>query len=65
LVNYKNITSLDKYFDGDILYEENLSSENSEVMFFDIKNLPLIKKKQKYLTQEIITHLNDLKDGKH
>ena len=57
LVNYKNISHVDKYFDNEVLYTEHLSSENSEVKFFDIKQLPLIKKKQKYLTQEILNYL--------
>ena len=58
LVNYNNITNVDKYFDHEVLYQENLSSENSDVRFFDIKDLPLIKKKQKQLTHEILDHLN-------
>jgi len=58
LVNYNSISHLDKYFENEVLYQENLSSENSEVKFFDIKNLPLIKKKQKNLTQEIVNHLS-------
>lgn len=57
LVNYNNISNLDKYFENEVLYQKNLSSENSEVKFFDIKKLPLIKKKQNYLTQEILNHL--------
>lgn len=56
LVNYENISNVDKYFENEVLFKENLSSENSEVKFFDIKNLPLIKKKQNNLTQEILNH---------
>lgn len=58
LVNYNNISGLDKYFENEVLHKENLSSENSEVRFFDIKKLPLIKKKQKVLTQEIVNHFS-------
>jgi len=57
LVNYNSISHLDKYFENEVLYQKNLSSENSDVRFFDIKKLPLIKKKQKLLTQEIVNHL--------
>jgi len=57
LVNYNNISNIDKYFENEVLYQKNLSSENSDVRFFDIKKLPLIKKKQKHLTQEIVNHL--------
>lgn len=60
LVNAKDIEELDKFFDKNILHKRYLSLENSDVEFFDIKHLPLIKKKQKYLTQEIVTHLNGL-----
>jgi len=59
LVNYENVENADSYFDNEVLYEKNLSSENSEIQFFDIKNLPLIKKKQKNLTSEILDFLND------
>lgn len=56
LVNYNNISNVDGYFEKEVLYQKNLSSENSDVRFFDIKELPLIKKKQKHLTQEILNH---------
>jgi len=55
LVSYHN--SFDKYFDKDILYSENLSDENTDVRFFNIEKLPLIKKKQTYLMQEVLHHL--------
>jgi ADP-ribose pyrophosphatase YjhB (NUDIX family) len=48
--------SLNKYFHNGILYENNLSEENTNVEFFKIDKLPLIKKKQKYLTQEIVKY---------
>ena len=54
LVNANKIEDLDKYFDNEILLKENLSSENTDVEFFDINNMPLIKKKQKNLTAEIL-----------
>ena len=58
LVNYTNVMDLESYFNDEVLYKKNLSSENSDVRFFDIKKLPLIKKKQKFLTQEIIDYLS-------
>jgi len=59
LVNYNNIPDINKFFDNEFLYESNLSSENTEVKFFDIGNLPLIKKKQNRLVQEILNHLRN------
>jgi len=57
LVNANDIENLERFFDKGILFKKYLSVENSDVRFFDIKHLPLIKKKQKHLTNEIITHL--------
>ena len=57
LVDYDSLEDINKYFKDEKLYKEYLSSENSDVEFFDITKLPLIKKKQKYLTQEIIESL--------
>ena len=57
LVNYINIKDGNTYFNNGELYNKNLSLENTEVKFFDIKNLPLIKKKQTILTEEIIEYL--------
>ncbi len=53
LVNTKNVENIDKYFNNDVLYSNYLSWENSKVKFFDIKNLPPIKKKQKKLIKEL------------
>ncbi len=58
LVNYLNITNIDTYFFGNVLKKENLSSENTAVKFFDIKNLPLIKKKQSNMILDIVKYLN-------
>ncbi len=58
LVNYDNLKDVDKYFKDEKLYKTYLSHENSDVEFFDINKLPLIKKKQKYLTQDIISYLH-------
>ena len=61
LVNYDKIKYVESYFNKDILLKENLSSENSDVEFFDINNLPFIKKKQKFLIVEVIDHILSLK----
>ncbi len=53
IVNAKKIATLDTYFIEDKLYDTYLSWENSKVKFFDINNLPKIKKKQKQLIKEI------------
>jgi len=57
LLNYDNLKDINKYFKENKLYSQYLSSENSDVEFFDIQKLPQIKKKQKYLTQNIIKNL--------
>jgi len=58
LVNYNSILNADHYFNNDILHTKHLSHENSEVRFFNISQLPLIKKKQSFLTKEIVKHFN-------
>ena len=57
LVNAKNIRHLEEFFKDGLLKKVYLSHENSEVKFFDIKHLPLIKKKQLFLTKEIVKFL--------
>ncbi len=57
LVNGTNIKNLDLYFHNDTLYSKYLSWENSKVKFFDISQLPIIKKKQSKLIIEIISFL--------
>lgn len=54
LVNYNNISGIDKYFDKKVLHKKYLSWENSDIEFFDITDLPKIKKKQSKLTENII-----------
>lgn len=53
IVNAKKVDDLDTYFSEDKLYDNYLSWENSKVKFFDIKDLPEIKKKQKKLIEDI------------
>jgi len=53
IVNAEKINDLDKYFYEDKLYDYFLSWENSKVKFFDINELPNIKKKQSVLIEEI------------
>jgi len=57
LVNYNNIKDLGVYFTNGQLYKRYLSWENSAVKFFDIKDLPNIKKKQNYLVENIVKYL--------
>ena len=61
LVNYDNIKHVDVYFDNEVLLKEYLSAENSDVAFFDINHLPLIKKKQKYLILDVVEDITSLK----
>lgn len=57
LVNYFNVSQVEKYFNNDQLYKKYLSWENSEIRFFSIENLPKIKKKQKHIAKEISRYL--------
>ena len=57
LVNAKNIKNLDGFFFENKLLNNYLSWENSKVKFFDINELPSIKKKQKFLVSEITDFL--------
>lgn len=57
LVNYENISKVNNYFNDDILKKSCLSYENKEVKFFDIKELPMIKKKQLILTRKLVGFL--------
>ncbi len=53
IVNANKIKDLEKYFLEDKLYDNYLSWENSKVKFFDINALPIIRKKQAQLVEEI------------
>lgn len=53
LIDSNKIHNLDSFFRDDTLYNYLLSWENSKVKFFDIQNLPEIKKKQKKLISDI------------
>ncbi|XOB63139.1 NUDIX domain-containing protein [Campylobacterota bacterium DY0563] len=53
LVNTAKIPNLRNYFFEDKLLDNYLSWENSKVKFFDLKDLPSIKKKQKHLLKQI------------
>lgn len=57
LVNYNKVKDIDKYFVNDHLIEHYISWENSEVRFFNIDNLPSIKKKQYKMVNNIIRYL--------
>jgi len=54
IYNSKNIPNLDKYFQDNQLKKQYLSSENSEVRFFNINNIPPIKTKQTQLIKKVI-----------
>lgn len=58
LVDFDHINGVEKYFNEDKLHKHNLSDENSSVKFFKINDLPLIKKKQKYLVKDIVKYFN-------
>ena len=56
LVNYDTISNIKKFFSGGKLLSKFLSWENSQVKFFDIDNLPLIRSKQQKLTKDIVQY---------
>ena len=58
LVNFDNVYGVNKYFNENKLYKQYLSHENSDVEFFNIEKLPLIKTKQKYMVNDIINYLH-------
>jgi len=53
LVNADTIHIYNNFFINNYLIEEYVSSENSQVKFFNINKLPMIKNKQKYLIEQI------------
>lgn len=57
MVNCNRIKYADKYFINDKLIKHFLSWENSEIRFFDIDKLPIIKKKQYKIANNIIQYL--------
>ncbi len=56
LVNYDNIKDIKKYFEDDILKDNFLCSENSEIKFFNLKNIEYMKKKQLNILEDIIKY---------
>ncbi len=59
LVNANKIQNLNKYFINDTLKHNLLSWENSKVKFFNLNNLPPIKKKQIFLVAQIKDYLQN------
>jgi 8-oxo-dGTP pyrophosphatase MutT (NUDIX family) len=58
LLNAHKIKNINMYFNNDVLHNSYLSWENSKVKFFDIKKLPLIKKKQDKILEKIVNILS-------
>ena len=56
LVNYENVKKIDHHFINEELLDHFLCWENSEVKFFDIDKIKDIKKKQKYIVEDIIKY---------
>ncbi len=59
LVNANNIRKLQSFFVNDILISKYLSWENQKVQFFNINNLPIIKKKQSKLILKVMDFLRN------
>jgi len=60
LVNYDKIPyNIDNFFNDLSLKKNYICSENSDVRFFDVNNLPEIKKKQISLVNDIIKYLKE------
>lgn len=53
------VKNLDNFFDGDSLKKEYICAENANVHFFDIENLPKIKKKQIVVMQKVVDILKE------
>jgi ADP-ribose pyrophosphatase YjhB (NUDIX family) len=53
LVNYDNVNDVDEHFLDDDLISDCISKENSKVKFFDLKQLPKIRSKQKKIAYDI------------
>ncbi|MCI0500978.1 MAG: NUDIX domain-containing protein [Epsilonproteobacteria bacterium] len=54
-----NVKKLDDLFDGDSLKKRYICSENANVHFFDIEELPKIKKKQLLLIKKVVSVLSE------
>jgi len=59
LVNFDKIDGIEKYFSNNRLKFEYICFENDDVRFFNIDNLPPIKKKQKDIVDNIIKYFKD------
>lgn len=53
------VKNLDTFFDGDSLKKEYVCTENENVRFFDIEELPKIKKKQILLIKKVVDVLKE------
>lgn len=63
LVNYDKIGHIDKYFARDKLMDKYLSWENSEVQFFNINELPMIKNNQLLISKQIVRFFKGRSDA--
>jgi ADP-ribose pyrophosphatase YjhB (NUDIX family) len=61
LVNYNSIQDASEHFLDDELITQCISKENSKVKFFDLKQLPKIRSKQKKIAYDI----KDFLQNKH
>lgn len=59
IINTDKVENMDSFFKNEVLYEHLLSWENSKVKFFDLDELPKIKKKQKKLLAQIKDYLQN------
>jgi len=57
LVNATKLDYINKYFKNDKLLSKYICRENDKVEFFDINNLPLFKKKQQRLLEDICKYV--------
>lgn len=59
IINTDKVENIDSFFKNEVLYDHLLSWENSKVKFFDLDELPKIKKKQKKLLAQIKDYLQN------
>jgi len=60
LVNINKLPDQNRYFNNGVLKHNLLSWENTKVKFFNLNNLPPIKKKQKQLIEDIKDYLQNI-----
>ncbi len=59
MLDGKTVKNLDTFFEEDSLKKKYICTENENVRFFDIEELPKIKKKQMVLVNKVVAVLSE------